>query len=61
MTKEKLSKINLYLSYINAALAIINLIIFLIVFKKIALIVCILNACCALICYNAYKFVEGDR
>ena len=60
MTKEKLSKINLYLSYINAVLAIINLIIFLIVFKKIALIVCILNACCAIICYNSHKFVEGS-
>ena len=59
MTKENLSKINLYLSYINAALAIINLIIFFIVFKKVALIVCILNTCCAIICYNSHKFVEG--
>lgn len=59
MTKEKLSKINLYLSYINLILAAINFIIFLVVFKKVALIVCILNACCAIICYNSHKFIEG--
>lgn len=60
MSKEKLSKTNLYLSFINAILATINLIIFLVAFKKVALIVCILNVCCALVCYNAYKFVEGE-
>ena len=59
MNKEKLSKINLYLAYINLFLATINLIVFLVAFKKLSLIVCIINICCAIVCYNAHRFVEG--
>lgn len=51
----------LYASYLNLILAVFNIIIFMIHSRNLSLLIAVLNVCVAIIAYNTYKIIEGDK